>query len=79
MENKDKTTANIAKAYQRYMRLERNFTPNTLDAYMRDIDKLLKHLRDRGIDPTAATLADLRDLPPVCTTWALARARNAGY
>lgn len=61
MENKDKTTANIAKAYQRYMRLERNFTPNTLDAYMRDIDKLLKHLRDRGIDPTAATLADLRD------------------
>lgn len=61
MENKDKTTANIAKAYQRYMRLECNFTPNTLDAYMRDIDKLLKHLRDRGIDPTAATLADLRD------------------
>ena len=61
MENKDKTTANIAKAYQRYMRLERNFAPNTLDAYMRDIDKLLKHLRDRGIDPTAATLADLRD------------------
>ena len=61
MENKDKTTANIAKAYQRYMRLERNFVPNTLDAYMRDIDKLLKHLRDRGIDPTAATLADLRD------------------
>lgn len=43
------------------MRLERNFTPNTLDAYMRDIDKLLKHLRERGIDPTAATLADLRD------------------
>lgn len=61
MENKDKTTANIAKAYQRYMRLERNFASNTLDAYMRDIDKLLKHLRDRGIDPTAATLADLRD------------------
>lgn len=61
MENKDKTTANIAKAYQRYMRLERNFAPNTLDAYMRDIDKLLKHLRNRGIDPTAATLADLRD------------------
>lgn len=61
MENKDKTTANIAKAYQRYMRLERNFAPNTLDAYMRDIDKLLKHLRDRDIDPTAATLADLRD------------------
>lgn len=61
MENKDKTTANIAKVYQRYMRLERNFAPNTLDAYMRDIDKLLKHLRDRGIDPMAATLADLRD------------------
>lgn len=60
MENNDRTTANIAKAYQRYMKLERNFTPNTLDAYMRDIDKLLAHFREKGIDPTAATLADLQ-------------------
>lgn len=60
MENRDTSAANIAKAYQRYMRLERNFTPNTLDAYMHDIDKLLKHFGENGIDPTKATLADLQ-------------------
>lgn len=60
MENEAKPASNIAKAYQRYMRLERNFAPNTLDAYMHDIDKLLKHLAENGIDPTAATLADLQ-------------------
>ena len=45
MENKDKTTVNIARAYQRYMRLERNFTQNTVEAYMRDIEKLLRIYR----------------------------------
>lgn len=60
MENEVKAASNIAKAYQRYMRLERNFAPNTLDAYMHDIDKLLKHLAENGIDPTAATPADLQ-------------------
>lgn len=60
MENEVKAASNIAKAYQRYMRLERNFAPNTLDAYMHDIDKLLKHLAENGIDPTTATPADLQ-------------------
>lgn len=60
MENETKPTPNIAKAYQRYMRLERNFTPNTLDAYMHDIDKLLRYLASQGIGPTAARIADLQ-------------------
>ena len=60
MENKDKSTVNIARAYQRYMRLERNFTQNTVEAYMRDIEKLLRFLAAEGIEPQAAGIDDLR-------------------
>ena len=56
----NKKTANIADAYRRYMKLERNFTQNTLDAYMHDIDKLLRFLASAGIEPQAAKLDDLR-------------------
>ena len=56
----NKKTVNIADAYRRYMKLERNFTPNTLDAYMHDIDKLLRFLASEGIEPQAAKLDDLR-------------------
>lgn len=56
----NKKTVNIADAYRRYMKLERNFTPNTLDAYMYDIDKLLRFLASEGIEPQAAKLDDLR-------------------
>ena len=60
MENKDKTSANMANAYRRYMKLQRNFTPNTLDAYMHDIDKLLRYLKAEGIEPQDARLQDLQ-------------------
>ena len=50
----------MAEAYRRYMKLERNFTPNTLDAYMRDIDKLLRFLKAEGIRPEDARLQDLQ-------------------
>ena len=60
MENKDKTSANMANAYRRYMKLQRNFTPNTLDAYMHDIDKLLRYLKAEGIEPQEARLQDLQ-------------------
>ena len=56
----NKKTANIADAYRRYMKLERNFTQNTLDAYMHDIDKLLRFLASACIEPQAAKLDDLR-------------------
>lgn len=47
-------------AYRRYMKLERNFTPNTLDAYSHDIEKLLAYFGEQGIDPLAARLPDLQ-------------------
>lgn len=50
----------VAKAYQRYLKLERNFTANTVDAYMHDLQKLVDYLRAEGIDPVEVKLEDLQ-------------------
>lgn len=50
----------VAKAYQRYLKLERNFTANTVDAYMRDLQKLVDYLHAEGIDPVEVKLEDLQ-------------------
>ena len=54
---KEKT---IVGAYRRYLRLQRNLSPNTLDAYMRDLEKLLRYLQSEGIEAVNATIDDLR-------------------
>lgn len=51
---------NILAAYRRYMKLERNFTPNTIEAYMRDIDKLMHYLRFERLALRDVRLDDLR-------------------
>lgn len=60
METENKKPTNVIRAYQRYIKLQRNFTPNTLDAYMRDLDKLLNYLGNEGIRPEDAKLSDLQ-------------------
>lgn len=60
METVNKKASNLVAAYRRYMKLERNFTPNTLDAYSHDIEKLLAYFGEQGIDPLAARLPDLQ-------------------
>lgn len=60
METVNKKVSNLVAAYRRYMKLERNFTPNTLDAYSHDIEKLLAYFGEQGIDPLAARLEDLQ-------------------
>ena len=47
-------------AYRRYLRFQRNLSANTLDAYLRDLDKLLEYLHGEGVAPEEATLEDLR-------------------
>ena len=42
------------------MKLQRNYSGNTLDAYILDINKLLKFLKDNGISPEAAKLSDIQ-------------------
>lgn len=60
METVNKKASNLVAAYRRYMKLERNFTPNTLDAYSHDIEKLLAYFGEQSIDPLAARLEDLQ-------------------
>ncbi|MCD8297394.1 MAG: tyrosine recombinase XerD [Prevotella sp.] len=60
MEKGNKNPTNIIRAYQRYMKLERNLSPNTIDAYMRDIEKLLNYLQGLDIRPEEVKLEDLR-------------------
>lgn len=51
---------NIIHKYIRYMKLQRNYSGNTLEAYILDISKLLKFLKDNGISPEAAKLSDIQ-------------------
>ena len=60
METDKKSTSNVVASYRRYLKLQRNLSPNTLDAYLRDLQKLLVYLQGAGIDVSAVTLDDLR-------------------
>lgn len=51
---------NIIHKYIRYMKLQRNYSGNTLEAYILDINKLLKFLKDNVISPEAAKLSDIQ-------------------
>ena len=49
----------ILRRYMQYLRLERSYTGNTLDAYVRDLQKLLNYYTDVGIDFRHVTLEQL--------------------
>ena len=49
----------ILRRYMKYLRLERSYTGNTLDAYVRDLQKLLNYYADLGIDFRRVTLEQL--------------------
>lgn len=49
----------ILRRYFQYLRLERSYTANTLDAYLKDLQKLLNYYADEGIDFRRVTLEEL--------------------
>ena len=49
----------ILRRYIQYLRLERSYSKNTLDAYRRDLDKLLAYYAGNGIDFRSVTLEQL--------------------
>lgn len=59
MENDKNSSANIVKAYVRYLKLERNYSVNTIEAYQRDLRYLLNFLAK---DETEVQEAKLKDL-----------------
>lgn len=56
----DQQTIKIRKDYLRYLRLQRSVSPNTLEAYALDLDKLLVFLEHEGKFVTDVELSDLQ-------------------
>ena len=56
----DEQTSKIRKDYLRYLRLQRSVSPNTLEAYALDLDKLLVFLSHEGKRVTDVELSDLQ-------------------
>ncbi len=50
----------IIRKYQQYLKLEKSLSPNTLDAYLTDLDKLMSFLTLEEIDVLDVCLADLQ-------------------
>ncbi|MCD8301430.1 MAG: site-specific tyrosine recombinase XerD [Prevotellaceae bacterium] len=49
----------ILKRYMAYLRLEKSFSENTLDAYRNDLQKLLNYYSEEGIDFRTVTLEQI--------------------
>ena len=55
----DKNSRDIVSRYRRYLKLEKGYSVNTLDAYMRDVDKLFRYLAVEQVDVLDVKLEDL--------------------
>lgn len=49
----------LAKGYMRYLKLERNYSPNTLEAYRHDLDYLFGYCEENQLSPTALSFSDV--------------------
>ena len=60
MKKDTKSQENIVRRYVRYLKLERNYSPNTLEAYQRDLGHLLAYCRAEGKALLDIQLEDLQ-------------------
>ena len=60
MEKDKKTQSNVVRSYQRYLKLQRGFSPHTVEAYQRDLEKLLNYLKQEGKTLDDVQLEDLQ-------------------
>ena len=60
METSKKMEEKMIRSYVRYLKLQRNMSANTLDAYQRDLLKLLDFLKSEGKDVLDVELTDLQ-------------------
>ena len=54
-----KNSKDIVSRYRRYLKLEKGYSANTLDAYMRDVDKLFRYLAVEQVEVLDVKLEDL--------------------
>lgn len=54
-----KDSKDIVSGYRRYLKLEKGYSVNTLDAYMRDLDKLVRYLAAEQVHVTEVKLEQL--------------------
>ncbi|MST85212.1 site-specific tyrosine recombinase XerD [Prevotellaceae bacterium LKV-178-WT-2A] len=59
MSDREKTIVELTKHYLRYLKLERGYSPNTVEAYKHDLEWLLGYLEQEGVDPLSVKLEDL--------------------
>ena len=59
MDSSTNSPEDIMRRYMRYLKLERNYSPNTLDAYSHDVGMLMAYLNTRQMAVTDVRLADL--------------------
>ena len=55
----EKEQQRLVRRYYQYLKLEKASSTNTIDAYMRDLDKFLRFVADEGKDFTQVELEDL--------------------
>ena len=58
-------SGSLTRAYARYLKLEKNYSPNTVAAYLTDIGHLVTFSHERGVSIDRIELSDLQQF--VCT------------
>ncbi|KXB35766.1 putative tyrosine recombinase XerD [Bacteroidales bacterium KA00344] len=53
-------SSNIVRRYTRYLKLQRSYSDNTLEAYLHDLDWLLRYLNKADVQPLDVKLDDLQ-------------------
>lgn len=57
----NKQLLRVINNYRQYLKLEKSLSPNTLDAYLSDLDKLVKYANDEKLSLFTITLSNLQN------------------
>ena len=60
-DKKSTQSPHLLQKFKQHLLLEKGLSTNTLDAYIRDVEKLFAHLEKKGIQPEDVTLEDLEE------------------
>ena len=51
----------IRQEYHRWLRLERGYSPNTIEGYEMDLDKLMAYAEEHGLDAVKMSFDELQE------------------